>query len=66
MAIAGLGDAAIGQTVTDPLDPRPLPPMAVEAPTVRMAFHVNTGPLAGREGRYVTSRMLRDRLYREL
>jgi GTP-binding protein len=66
VAIAGLEDAAIGETVTDPLDPRPLEPIAVEAPTVRMAFLVNSSPFAGRDGKYVTSRPLRDRLQREL
>ncbi len=66
VALAGLEDVAIGQTITDPQDPRPLAPIAVEEPTVRMAFIVNNSPFAGREGKYITSRVLRDRLYREL
>ena len=66
VAAAGLGDVAIGETLTDPDDPRPLAPIAVEEPTMRMAFMVNTSPLAGREGKFVTSRVLRERLYREL
>jgi len=66
VAVAGLDDVAIGETITDPLDPRPLEPIAVEEPTVRMAFMVNTSPFAGREGKFVTSRVLRDRLMKEL
>jgi GTP-binding protein len=52
--------------VADPEDPRPLPPISVEAPTVRVALSVNDSPAAGREGRYLTSRVLRERLDREL
>ena len=66
VSVAGLEELSIGETITDPLDPRPLEPIAVEEPTVRMAFMVNTSPFAGREGQYVTSRVLRDRLMREL
>jgi len=66
VAVAGLDDAAIGETLADPEAPRALPPIAVEEPTMRMAFMVNTSPFAGREGKYVTSRVLRERLYREL
>jgi len=66
VAVVGLEEVAIGETVTDPVDPRPLAPIAVEAPTVRMAFMLNTSPFAGRDGRYVTSRLLRDRLFAEL
>jgi GTP-binding protein len=66
VAVAGLGNVQIGETVTDPVNPAPLPPISVEEPTVRMAFMVNTSPLAGKEGEYVTSRVIRDRLYKEL
>jgi len=66
VAVAGLGDVSIGETVSDAADPRWLEPITVEAPTVRMAFSVNTSPFAGREGKYVTSRLLRERLEREL
>lgn len=66
VAITGLSDVGIGETVADRERPVALPPISVEAPTVRMAFMVNTSPFAGREGTYVTSRMLRERLFREL
>ena len=66
IAVAGIPDIGIGDTVADVNDPRPLPPITVEAPTVRMTFSVNDSPFAGREGQYVTSRQIRDRLWREL
>ncbi len=66
VAIAGLPDVGIGDTIADPEDPRPLPPISVEAPTVRMTFSINDSPFTGREGQYVTSRQLRERLMREL
>jgi GTP-binding protein len=66
VALTGLPEIFIGETVADPLDPHPLPPILVEAPTVRMAFGVNTSPFAGREGTWGTSRKLRERLYKEL
>jgi GTP-binding protein len=66
IAIAGIEDVGIGDTLADPLDPRPLPPIAVEEPTVRMTFGVNDSPFAGREGQYMTSRQLRARLMAEL
>ncbi len=66
VCLAGIDDITIGETVTDPLDPRPIDPVAIDEPTVSMIFGVNTGPLAGRDGTYVTSRNLRDRLAREL
>ncbi len=66
VAITGIPDVNIGDTITDPEDPRALPPIVVEAPTVRMTFGVNTSPLAGREGQWSTSRKLKERLEREL
>ena len=66
VAVAGIPKVSIGDTLADRDDPRPLPPITVEEPTVRMAFCVNNSPFAGREGKYVTSRQLRERLMREL
>ena len=66
VAIAGLEEIAIGETLGDPENPIPLPVIKVEAPTVRMTFGVNTSPLTGREGRWGTSRRLRERLDNEL
>lgn len=64
--VAGLADIQIGDTVVDPADPKPLPTIAVEEPTVRMTFGVNKSPLAGKDGKKLTSRMIRDRLMKEL
>jgi GTP-binding protein len=66
VCLAGIEDITIGETVTDPAQPVPIPPIAIDEPTVSMIFGVNTSPLAGREGQYVTSRNLRDRMEREL
>ena len=66
VAVSGIGGVGIGDTITDVEDPRPLPPIEVEQPTVRMTFGVNTSPFAGREGTYVTGRQIRDRLILEL
>ena len=66
VAVAGVPDVGIGDTIADANDPRPLPPISVEAPTLQMTFAVNTSPFAGREGQHVTSRKLRERLYTEL
>jgi GTP-binding protein len=66
VCVAGIADITIGETVTDPEHREAMPPIAVDEPTVSMVFGVNTSPLAGREGQYVTSRNLRDRLAREL
>jgi len=66
VAVAGVPDVGIGDTIADAADPRPLPPIKVEEPTLRMTFAVNTSPFAGREGTHVTSRKLRERLYAEL
>ncbi len=67
VAVTGLDQVAIGDTLADPLDPEPLPAPAIEEPTVRMTFGVNTSPFAGREATVSsTSRQLRARLLREL
>lgn len=65
IAIAGLGDVNIGETVSDPANPAPLPLLDVDEPTMTMTFLVNDSPFAGREGQYVTSRQLRARLWKE-
>ncbi|KAL1555321.1 putative elongation factor TypA-like svr3, chloroplastic [Salvia divinorum] len=65
-AVCGIDDIQIGETIADKATGRPLPSIKVEEPTVRMAFSINVSPFVGREGKYVTSRNLRDRLYREL
>ena len=65
MAVSGIADGMIGDTIADVLGAEQLPIIAVEEPTVRMTFGVNTSPLSGREGTHVTSRKLRDRLYTE-
>jgi GTP-binding protein len=65
-AVAGVEDIFIGDTLGDPVDPRPLPAITVEEPTISMVFSVNTSPLAGKEGRYLTSRHIKDRLDKEL
>ncbi len=65
-AVAGVEEIFIGDTLGDPLDPRPLPAITVEEPTIAMVFSVNTSPLAGREGRYLTSRHIKERLDKEL
>ncbi|HVW69446.1 MAG TPA: EF-Tu/IF-2/RF-3 family GTPase, partial [Steroidobacteraceae bacterium] len=66
VAITGIEDVNIGLTVCDPESAEGLPPIRVDEPTLSMNFQVNTSPLAGREGKYVTSRQLRERLQREL
>jgi GTP-binding protein len=66
VAITGVEDVNIGLTVCDPLAPEGLPPIRVDEPTLAMDFQVNTSPFAGREGKFVTSRQIRERLYREL
>ncbi|HNV03207.1 MAG TPA: translational GTPase TypA [Vicinamibacterales bacterium] len=66
VCVAGIADITIGETITDAERPDPLPPLAVDEPTVSMVFGVNTSPMAGREGTFVTSRQIRDRLEREL
>ena len=64
--INGINEIGIGVTITDPLNPKPLPMLKVDEPTLTMNFCVNTSPLAGREGKYVTSRQIWDRLQKEL
>jgi GTP-binding protein len=66
VALSGLEGIEISQTVTDPEVPERLAGIAVEEPTITVDFSVNTGPFAGREGRFVTSRQLRERLFREV
>jgi GTP-binding protein len=66
VSVAGLPEVTIGDTLTDPSDPRPLPRLDVDAPTLRMTFGVNTSPLAGRDGKFLTSRQIKARLDREV
>ncbi len=66
VAVTGLPDIGIGDTITDPDDPRPLPIMPVDEPTLTMVFSINTSPFVGRDGEYLTTRHLRDRLAKEL
>lgn len=66
IALTGIPEVNIGETVADAVDPRALPTISVEEPTVRMTFGVNTSPFAGREGTWVTSRKLKERLDRAL
>lgn len=65
-AVAGVDDIYIGDTLGDLADPRPLPAITVEEPTISMVFSVNTSPLAGKEGRFLTSRHIKERLDKEL
>ncbi|MCH9647087.1 MAG: translational GTPase TypA [Deltaproteobacteria bacterium] len=65
VAVAGIDSVSIGETLTATDDPRPLPPIRVEEPTISIHLSVNTSPKAGREGKHVTSRKLRDRLKKE-
>ena len=66
VSIAGVEGITIGETVTSAENPAPLPPIQIDEPTIAMTFSVNNSPFAGREGQYVTSRNLRDRLDKEL
>ncbi len=66
VAIAGVEGIQIGETITNPDNPAPLEPLTIDEPTLAMIFSVNSGPLSGREGAYLTSRDLRDRLAKEL
>ena len=66
IAVAGVEGITIGETITDVENPSPLPPIVIDEPTIAMQFSVNTSPFSGRDGTYVTSRNLRDRLEKEL
>jgi GTP-binding protein len=66
VAVAGVEGITIGETITNAETPAPLPPIIIDEPTIAMQFTVNTSPFAGREGQYVTSRNLRERLEKEL
>ena len=65
VAVSGIGDITVGETITDPENPLPLEPIALDPPTIAMAFMANDSPFAGREGEFVTSNHLKDRLYKE-
>ena len=66
VCLAGIEDITIGETIADAEQPMAIPPIAIDEPTVSMIFGINTSPMAGREGQYVTSRQLKERLDREL
>ncbi|MCC6164647.1 MAG: translational GTPase TypA [Acidobacteria bacterium] len=66
VCLAGIEDITIGETVTSAEHPKPIPPIAVDEPTVSMIFGVNTSPMAGRDGTFVTSRQIKERLEKEL
>jgi GTP-binding protein len=66
VAVAGLESVSIGETISSRENPKPLPPIQVDEPTIAMTFSINTSPMAGREGAHVTSRKLKDRLEREI
>ncbi len=66
VALAGIEELFIGDTVAAIDDPQPMPPLKIDEPTLEMTFGVNTSPFSGKEGKFVTSRQIRDRLYKEL
>ena len=63
--MSGIGDITIGDTICDPSAVEPIEFVKISAPTIEMTFSVNDSPFAGREGKFVTSRQLRERLFRE-
>ncbi|MCK4520432.1 translational GTPase TypA [Candidatus Parcubacteria bacterium] len=65
-ALAGIPDVTIGETIADPIDPKALPIINIEEPTVKMTFLVNNSPFAGKEGQFSTSRQVKARIYKEL
>jgi GTP-binding protein len=65
-AIVGIEDVDIGDTIADEVNPQPLPIISIDEPTISMTFSVNNSPFYGKEGKFVTSRQLRDRLFKEL
>src|SRR4029453_508396 len=66
VAIAGIPEITIGETLSDPADPTPLPLITVDEPSISMTFGINTSPLAGRTGKNLTARLLKSRLDAEL
>lgn len=66
VSISGIPDITIGETISDPLNPKALPIISIEEPTIKMTFMVNDSPFAGREGQFKTSREVRARLFKEL
>jgi GTP-binding protein len=64
--VAGFPEVEIGDTLADPIDPRPLPRLSVDEPVLKMTFGVNTSPLSGKDGKFLTSRQIQDRLKREV
>jgi GTP-binding protein len=66
VCLAGIEDITIGETIAQLENPLPIPPVAIDEPTVSMIFGVNTSPMSGRDGQFVTSRQIKDRLEREL
>jgi GTP-binding protein len=66
VAIAGIPDITIGETITDPENPQALPTIAIDEPTIKMTFAVNTSPFRGRDGKFTTSRNIKERLEKEL
>lgn len=65
VAISGIKDINIGETIADPARPEPLPVLKIDEPTLQMTFLVNNSPFAGREGKWITSRKIRERLFKE-
>jgi GTP-binding protein len=66
VAVAGIPDITIGETLSDADNPKPLPTIHIDEPTIKMTFSVNTSPFRGKEGKYTTSRNIKDRLEKEL